>query len=217
MKLLIVLLSLWFLAPTCAGAVGAQDRPAQRKPVPQLTTDDVIPPGRIVTTPEPVPDGVAGATGSWARRVLNDTRLSAEMPRSAAAVELPFGEGYRSATTDARAYAYAEPGKWVLISVYLSGPTPAPDAELIVAGLMQGVEKGPGVSDVTYSLEPGLRQATRIKGGFSRNGTQMSIEGIVMTSRNNAWIVVGQFLSGDAEAEASTSRIVSSVRIENQK
>ncbi|HEU4391493.1 MAG TPA: hypothetical protein VFV34_27130, partial [Blastocatellia bacterium] len=88
--------------------------------------------------------------------------------------------------------------------------------DAIVAKMMEGLERSPGVSDVSYSLEPGLKQATQVKGTFSREGTPMTLDGIVMTNRNNAWIVVGQFRTGDDDAASATSRIVSSVRVEAQ-
>lgn len=214
MKLATILLQLSLLGSMSAAK--AQESPPQaKKPVPQLTTDDVAPHGRIATRPSASPDdGVSG--GSWARRGLNETGLSAELPPNTAAIELPFPEEIRAQAPGARAFAYTD-GNWVLIAVSLVGPTPAPGPEAIVAKMMEGLERSPGVSDLSYSLQPGMKQATQVKGTFSREGIPMTLDGIVMTNRNSAWIVLGQFKSGDSDAESATSRIVSSVRVENQK
>ncbi|HEU4387193.1 MAG TPA: hypothetical protein VFV34_05310, partial [Blastocatellia bacterium] len=100
MKVTAILVQLCLLGSV--SAVAAQDSPPPaRKRVPQLTTDDLVPQGRTA----PAAEGLGGGTGSWARRGLNDTGLSAELPRNAAAVELPFPDEIRAQAPASRAYA----------------------------------------------------------------------------------------------------------------
>jgi hypothetical protein len=191
------------------GTATAQEGPPKKR-VPQLTTDDVV----VNRTPaipidEAAPDS-SNTAGDWTRRSLAGG-LSVEMPGSPMELDIPFPEALR-AQGDVWAKGYTN-GKWVMVIVYLQGPTPAPDPEQLMRSVISGFGASPGISDLNYRFEPAAGSGSLLKGTFLHNGVPMGMEGLVRTNRNRAWVMLGQFISGDAASATATTRIVRSLRI----
>jgi hypothetical protein len=138
--------------------------------------------------------------------------LSLELPSQPESMNAPVPEEMRSLIYYMTMHMSVSNGVVVVMN-HASASVEMP-AKSLAEGVVKGIIKSAGVSDLQYTTEPSTNTKAPVKGTYKQHNIILEINGIALTQKTHSGVVVLVYKQTDKTAQALGKRILDSVKID---
>jgi hypothetical protein len=138
--------------------------------------------------------------------------LSLELPSQPESMNAPVPEEMRNMIYYMTMHISMSNGLVVVMN-HASASTEMP-AKSIAEGVVKGIIKSAGVSDLQYKTEPSTNTKAPLKGSYKQQNVVLEINGIALSQKTHSWGVVMVYKQTDKAAQALAQRILDSIKID---
>ncbi len=159
---------------------------------------------------KPVEKKAPNQAVNWTRYIPEKCGLSLELPGEPVPVQSSVPENARQRLHYANVYQY-DGSEVVAVVLHMSGLEPL-SAKGIAEGFVKGIMQNTAVSDLSYSTEPITGSRAPLKGSYKEGGIVFQMTGVAISQGKQGWLVVSVHRQASQAAQATTGRILSSIK-----